>query len=140
MRKLRLIIDTILPGDLEMGLPSASSINFDIYLKKYILDELAFKFANLVEKVSMEKFGVIFSDIDDLKRLEVINLIRLHDRKFFSEFVTHLLRAYYTTPEVLIIIGTGSVPPFPQGNLLESDNWDLLEPVYERGKIYREAK
>jgi hypothetical protein len=39
--------------------------------------------------------------------------------------------------QVLNSIQSGSVPPFPEGNYLENDDWEILGPVFERGKIYR---
>jgi hypothetical protein len=38
-----------------------------------------------------------------------------------------------------MIIGAGSVPPFPQGNPIEVDDWMILEQVYERGQVYRDV-
>ena len=34
MTDLKIIIDTLLPCDEALGMPSAASINFDIYLKQ----------------------------------------------------------------------------------------------------------
>ena len=40
--------------------------------------------------------------------------------------------------KAVILIGLEARPPFPQGYLLEEGDLTLLEPVYLRGKIYRD--
>jgi len=35
------------------------------------------------------------------------------------------------------VLNVGSTPPFPQGNILDEDDWEILEPVLERGYTCR---
>lgn len=50
-----------------------------------------------------------------------------------------IMQAYYQHPSVLRALGLASRPPFPQGHEVESGDWSLLEPVQQRGSIYREC-
>jgi len=137
MTDLHIVIDAMLPGDLELGMPSASLIDFGTYLKQFDKVELSKEFVSMVDKVCHEKHGIAFDQLDGMQKIQAINACKLENVKVFSEFVAHLLKAYYTTPCVLLKIGAGSVPPFPQGNPLGQDDWTILEPVYERGPIWR---
>lgn len=138
MTHLQVIIDAMLPGDPELGMPCASSIDFEAYLERHDLVGVAHEFVRMLDKVCGDKFSLSFVDLDPEQRMLAVNACKLVNVKVFSAMVGHLLRAYYTSPLVLGRIGAGSVPPFPQGNSLPQDDWSILEPVYERGQVYRE--
>ena len=139
MIDLHLIIDSMLPGDPELGMPSASSVDFDAYLVRHDLVDFADEFITMLDKVCTDKFSLSFIDLDVEQRMKAINACKLVNVKLFSSFVDCLLRFYYTNNNVLNKISAGSVPPFPNGNLLKQDDWSILESVYERGKLYRDA-
>jgi hypothetical protein len=140
MTHLQVIIDAMLPGDPELGMPYASSIDFEAYLELHDLVGVADEFVRMLDKVCGYKFSVPFIDLAPEQKMQAINACKLVDVRVFSALVGHLLRAYYTSPTVLRRIGAGSIPPFPQGNSLPQDDWSILEPVYERGQVYREIQ
>lgn len=137
MTDLNLIIDTMLPGDPELEMPRASNIGFLTYLKQHHAVSVSLDFIELLDKVCAEKYASKFELMNESLRLQAINACKLANVRLFSNMVTHLLKAYYTAPTVLAKIGAGSVPPFPSGNVIEHDDWSILEPVYERGSLYR---
>lgn len=139
MTPLQLIIDTMLPGDPSLGMPSASEIGVDTCLKQKGLECLVNDFITMVDEVSAQKHGHCLGQLQPEQRLQVINACKLVNVRLFSEMLSQLLRAYYTNPRVLVAVGAGSVPPFPGGNALGSDDWSVLEPVFLRGPIYREV-
>jgi len=139
MKDLKLVIDAMLPGDPELGMPSASLIDFNNYLRTYHLEELIDAFTSILEQVCIEKYSQLFSELDSIQKLNAINACKLKNIRIFSTMVSHLLRAYYTSPEIQMKIGVGSVPPFPNGNSIAEDDWSLLETVYERGRIFRDV-
>lgn len=134
---IALILDTVIPADQDLGMPSAAAIDFTAYCARYGVQETADRYAALVEATAQEKQSSAFADLGEDDRMAVINATRTKDIRLFSGFITHVFRAYYADGEVLARIGSGAVPPFPDGNVLDSDDWSLLEPVYERGPIYR---
>jgi hypothetical protein len=139
MKNLHVIIDAMLPGDPEMGMQSGSTIDFGGYLERHDLIDIANEFLAILDKICSEKFSLSFIDLEVAQKMEAINACKLVNVRLFTSFVGHLLRAYYTTPSVLMQIEAGSIPPFPQGNSLAQDDWSILEPVYERGQVYREV-
>jgi hypothetical protein len=139
MTDLKTVIDAMLPGDSVLGMPCASTIDFEIYLKQHNLNHLSFDFIQILDKVCEEKIGMAFFDLDEVQKMQAINACKLVDVRVFSTMVGHLLKAYYTAPSVLIKIKSGSVPPFPNGNSIEEDDWSILEPVYDRGRVFRET-
>jgi hypothetical protein len=139
MTDLNLVIDVMLPGDPELRMPSASVIDFDNYVKRHHLEELINDFLSMLEQTCIDKFNQLFSALDLVHRLDAINACKLKNIRVFSAMVSHLLKAYYTSPEVLRKISAGSVPPFPKGNSIDQDDWSLLEAVYERGQMFRDV-
>ncbi len=139
MKNLHVIIDAMLPGDPELGMKSGSTIDFGGYLGRHNLVDIADEFVAMLDKICIEKYSLSFVNLDAAQKMQVINACKLVNVRLFTCFVGHLLRAYYTTPSVLMQIGAVNIPPFPQGNSLAQDDWSILEPVYERGQVYREV-
>jgi len=50
-----------------------------------------------------------------------------------------VLQCYYRDNRVMISLGMEPRPPFPKGHDLPNGDWSLLDPVRERGKVWREA-
>lgn len=136
---IELVLDTILPGDSELGVPGAAQLDFEGYALRHRVTAQVDAFLAVLERVALDRFGAAFESLDAGQRLAAINACKLADVRAFSAFVTHALRAYYTDRTVLARIGAGALPPFPEGNALDADDWTLLEPVYERGPIWRDA-
>jgi hypothetical protein len=161
---LNCILETIIPAEPVRGLPSAAEIGFAAYCRQYAAQGGSDTFCALVDAVMREEKGLEreqqigqkvtkelakepegdavtgFRTLDEDARLRVLNLCRSRDIRLFSSFITHVFRAYYSHPDVLARIGSGAVPPFPQGNSLASDDWTILEPVFQRGAVYRKVE
>lgn len=133
------MIDAMLPGDTSLSMPSASEAGVASYFAQHGLAALVADFTQLLEGVALAKCGQAFLSLDAAARLQAINACKLANVRLFSAFLTQVMRAYYTAPSVLRLIGAGSVPPFPSGNELAQDDWSMLEAVFERGQAYREA-
>lgn len=139
MIDINLVLDTILPGNQGMGLPPASAIEFAGYQERNAIGAQVINFLIVLDDTSRKRTGQGFVELENNERLVAINACKLSDVRLFTAFVTHVLRAYYTDPQVLSRIGAGAVPPFPDGNSLNSDDWTILEAVYLRGRIYRQV-
>lgn len=139
-----LVIDTMLPGDATLGMPPASTVDFAGYLRRHGIAAQVDGFLDVLARVAAEQFGQPFGTLDEAARLAAINRCKVADIRLFSAFVTHVLRAYYTDERILRGLSGGAVPPavppFPAGNPLDADDWAMLEPVYERGRIDRRAE
>lgn len=125
-------LDAILPGDDGLGLPQASLVvtvlaDWDQYAT--VLDDLA-----------RDAGAKGFAALDAPSRLAVVEKSRRKQARLANGVIVAALKAYYTDQQVLRALGAGAVPPFPDGNFLEDDDWSILEPVFERGPIWREVK
>ena len=134
---INLVLDTLIPGDNELGMPPASEVDFAAYQLKYKAQQVVGDFLAELTTIALSTFGMEFTYLDEGQRLAAVNACKLKNIRLFSAFLTHCFRAYYSEKAILNRLSVGSVPPFPVGNTIEQNDWGLLEPVYERGPIYR---
>ena len=67
------------------------------------------------------------------------NIPMLQMSEVFAPVVVLVMQCYYRADPVLVSLGMEPRPPYPQGFEIEEGDWSLLEPVQQRGKIWRDA-
>jgi len=134
---IKIVLDTLIPGDSILNMPSASFIDFKAYQDKYGIDKIVNNFLFELNKISNYQFLKNFDELDENQKMDTLKSCKLKNIRLFSDFIKHLFRAYYSDKMVLSTLNVGSSPPFPDGNVIKEDDWTILLPVYERGSIYR---
>ncbi len=132
-----LFLDTILPADPELNMPSGASIGIEAFVRDAATQTSIDEYFILLDQLAQEKFERPFKDLSAENRLQIVELSKRKNNRLANTIILHCLKAYYTNETILKNLPAGAVPPFPTGNILEEDDWSLLEPVYERGRIYR---
>ena len=132
------ILDTFIPGDYKLGMPPASKVDFNAYQLEHGIEQIVIDFSSELTKISLDTFAKEFKELDEEQRMHVLDACKLINIRLFSTFLKHCFRAYYSDKRVLSLLKVGSSPPFPEGKILEEDDWTILAPVYQRGTIYRE--
>ncbi|KJZ02761.1 hypothetical protein [Pseudoalteromonas piscicida] len=132
-------LDVVLPSDTSLNMPSATDLHIDKAVANLLEPQQIEEFLFILNNVAQEKFSNSLSSLDEKSYLLCIEKAKRVDVYLVNYIVQQCLTAYYTHPSVLTKIGSGAVPPFPDGNSLEGDDWLLLEDVYERGPIYRKV-
>ena len=135
-----LFCDTILPGDEELGMPSGASVDVTAFISQHGADQPLEEFLSLLDTTAQNKYGDAFAKLDAEQRLACIELSKRKNLRLSISVIVMCLQAYYTDKTVLSCLPAGAVPPFPVGNVMEDDDWNILEPVFERGDIYRTVK
>ena len=131
------VLDTFIPGDYELGMPPASKVDFNAYQHEHGIQQIVVDFLSELTKISLDTFEKEFKELDEGQRMHILGACKLINIRLFSTFLKHCFQAYYSDKRVLSILQVGASPPFPEGNVLEEDDWSMLIPVYERGSIYR---
>ncbi len=67
------------------------------------------------------------------------NVPALQASEVFAPVVVLVMQCYYRDDRVLVSLGMEPRPPYPQGYEVEQGDWSLLEPVQQRGKIWRDV-
>ena len=137
-RTLMAILNLIIPPSEDGKMPGAADVGFLAYIyNENLIPWIREGLINIIEE-SQNKYGQEFSVISNSGETQLINKFRRKFLKFFNRLTTQVLQCYYQHDDVLEAIGLEARPPFPKGYFLEEGDLTLLEPVYLRGKIYRE--
>ncbi len=137
-RTLIALLNLIIPPSEDGKMLGAADVGFFSYLhNENFFPWIREGLLSIVEE-SHNKYGQEFSTLSDSEQTQLIDRLRRGLFRFFSRLTTQVMQCYYQHDQVLEAIGLEARPPFPQGYLVEEGDLTLLEPVYERGKLYRD--
>ena len=134
---LNALLDYLLPKDESRGLPAASETDI---VKNLIEDsELLGEVLQAVLELDAETNGFVALSQSD--RAQVLGEKFESDPQYLKSLVRHALIDYYRDPVVLRAIGSRPGAPFPEGytDFVKRGDLSLLDPVRQRGSIYRPA-
>ena len=137
---LNSILKMIIPASTDGKMPCATTVGFCEYLSytnitSWIIDGL-----KKIENESLLLFNCKYKKLKYSEQKRVIETMRIKFKPFFNDLTTHVINCYYQHDSVLKNIGIDHPSPFPAGYLLEEWDINLLEPVFNRGKIYRDGQ
>lgn len=131
------LAERMIPADRERGLPSGSSVGFLEFLILEKKDALVLEHAVIIENAARVHTGQSLREMPDPMFQELLRTARSELEPSIRIVGPELLKAYYTHPAVREAIGVGSGAPFPRGYSVYAGELELLEPVFERGPIFR---
>lgn len=137
-RTLMALLNLIIPPSEDGKMPGAADVDFLNYLHKEgllpsINEEILF-----INKVSHEVYNQEFSALVESKQKQLIDKLPNKLSKFLTWLTSQVIYCYYQDHKVLRAIGLAARPLFPEGHFLKEGDLALLEPVYERGKFYKD--
>ena len=134
---LNSILKMIIPPSDDGEMPCATDVDFVSYLSNEDLTSWMVDGLAKIENESNELYGCRYTKLQEFEQKKLIDILRTKLKIFFIDLTTHVINCYYQNDRVLKNIGIEHSPPFPAGFLIEEWDFNLLEPVFERGKIYR---
>ena len=135
---LNSILKMIIPASYDGKMPCATEMDFIGYLSYEDLTSWLVEGLIKIEYESNTQYNCGYIKLQDSEQKQLIDILRHKFNRFFSDLTTHVINCYYQHDIVLKNIGIEHSPPFPAGFHLEEWDITLLEPVYERGKLYRD--
>jgi hypothetical protein len=91
-----------------------------------------------ITEMSHDRFGREFASLTGPEREHLVAAWRRSFVRASIRLANQVVEFYYQHETVLEAIGLPSRPPFPEGYVVEDGDLTLLEPVFERGNIYRD--
>tara|TARA_B100001057_G_C22785208_1_gene925262 strand:+ start:293 stop:709 length:417 start_codon:yes stop_codon:yes gene_type:complete len=134
-----LFFSTILPGDTDLGLSALTLQQVDDFLVKNKRDIDWDIWFSIIENITNEVFGKSFSELDQNERMNSIDIAQRKNFRLATNIIVTCLEIYYTNPDVLVAIGASPTLPYEQGQVIDGGNWDILDPVSQRGQMYRDV-
>lgn len=92
-----------------------------------------------VADAAQAQHGKPFADLDRAAQLAIVDPLKRKQFRFYGELANQLMLCYYQHERVLPTIGMEARAPFPLGYYPIDGDLSLLEPVYERGPMWREC-
>ena len=137
-RTLIALLNLIIPPSEDGKMPGAADVGFFAYMHKLsLLQWIREGLLSIVEE-SQNQYGQEFSALSGSEQTQLIDGLRRRHFRFFGSLTTEVIQCYYQHDQVLKLIGLEARAPFPEGYLVDEGDLTLLEPVYERGKLYRD--
>jgi hypothetical protein len=138
--RLEVMSALMIPADNNRNLPDGSQVNIAEFLKiDGIYEEVCTDLENFSTYLEIETEW----SLKGLTQEQFGILVKSHRKvvePLLKKIGPSLLKAYYTNPVVQLRIGVGNKPPFPDGKTVHEGNLELLEPVFNRGPIFRETR
>jgi hypothetical protein len=135
---LRCIVGHMIPASEGYGVPGADDpVIFADMLASVRRDREAL--CKVLDAVDTAAGGRL-ADRPFQEQAVTLARLRADDPGMFGVVEAVASRAYYRDDRVLKSIGMEPRPPFPEGYEVPEGDWSLLEPVRQRGVIYRDAE
>lgn len=137
---LNVLLNLIIPPSEDGKMPGATDVGFFSYVHNENIESFIQEILILTIDESHINFGKEFSALSSDEQSQLIKKMRRNHFRFYNGLAAHVIQCYYQHDDVCRAIGLEARPPFPDGYVVEE--WDilLLEPVFFRGKIYRETE
>lgn len=134
------VLPMIIPASEDGTMPSAGEVDFLVWLAEYAPDSVVAIQATLnrIDAIARDS-GDAFAAMQVANRSSVITSMFENEARTLSALGDQVMACYYSDENVLKALGASPGPPFPDGNTVEQSDLSLLDPVKERGKIWRDA-
>jgi hypothetical protein len=129
---LAVLLDILIPGSTDGRLPSAATLDLFLTPEPWLLQGL-----HNVDAAAQERLQSSFLALAREQQEALVGELRRKMFSFFSDLGKQLIQGYYQDERVVKAIGGEIRPPFPLGYFVIDGDFDLLEPVFERGSMYR---
>lgn len=135
---LRALAGTLIPASEAHGVPGADDPTIFADLLVSAGSSLAFLDDGL-RALETEAAAEGFAAADADRRLTLAEAFRVSHPEVAGLVISLVCQCYYRDPRVLTSLGIEPRAPFPVGYQVPQGDWSLLDPVRERGPIWRET-
>lgn len=136
------LLSALLPANQELGTPSADDPNIVEDILRTLRpasNEIVVEGLGNLRESSQKQFGTPFEECSDEQRVTLFNEMSSRNANFYRTLSSVLLQCYYRNDDVMRSLDMDPRPPFPEGYEIPKGDLSLLDPVRQRGKIWRDA-
>jgi hypothetical protein len=139
-RTFSALLDELIPAR-DASLPGAGSLGVGEAIESKLGDAIPLVVSGLtaLDAKARERGAADFADLPSEERAPLVGEVSTAHPGFVELLVFHAYTTYYQHPRVAVAIGQKAEPPYPGGFELELGDLGLLDPVRQRGKMYREV-
>lgn len=137
---LPLVLNLIVPPSADGRMPGAADVDVLAHLTAAAADSIPLlrdEFDRL-EAEANARFAASFIDLGANARQRLVASLRTDDPGFMRLLALNTVTCYYQDERVMAGLGMPPRAPFPQGFDVKTGDLTLLDPVRQRGPIWRE--
>ena len=136
---LSCVLDEIIPQSADGRFPGAGELGLASYLSEKAPDLIPLIRPGLarLDELATARGVSEFASLPVEERRRVLDELATHDPGFLPGLLFHTYAGYYQQAPVLEALGLEPRPPFPLGHEVEPNDLSLLDPVRERGALFR---
>ena len=134
------ILDTIISEDKILKMPSASKVNFDLYVSKYNINDVTKNFILEINSLCEIYFLKSFNELNSNEKINVLNKLKVKNIKLYSLFMKNVFNCYYSNSKVLAQIEINNKyisKTYSQSS--NNEDWSILLPVKTRGEMFKKT-
>ena len=135
------LMDLMIPASRDGVMPAATSLGLFDELQAMPAAVRAHFERGLdrLQADAMTAHGRAFAELSGDEANALVDALRSQDRPFVNAFTVHTTARYLQHDQVAIALGLEPRPPWPTGYEVPQGDWGLLEPVRQRGPVWRKA-
>ncbi len=133
------LLDLMIPASEDGKMPGAREVGFPEYMVRNdaeLVPELEQGLDMIIDATHADQ-GKSFFDLATSEQEILIGKFRNSQGEFLHLLTSLVMSCYYQDDRVITAIGLEARPPFPKGNEVDPGDFSLLEPVRQRGEIWR---
>ena len=130
----------MIPASEKYGVPGADdeSIVAEIIAAAGDQSAIIVEVLDALNKKAQDEGGGSFADLTGDLRMTIVDRFKETAADTVTNLVTLTAQCYYRDPRVMESLGMEPRPPFPEGFEVEQGDWSILDPVRDRGRIWRD--
>jgi len=135
------LMNLMIPASRDGMMPAATSLNLyhDLRTMPQAAREHFERGLDWLNTQATGKHGSPFAELPSADASALIETQRNNDPAFIAAFTLHTTGRYLQDDRVVAALGLESRPPWPKGYEVADGDWGLLDPVRQRGSIWREV-
>ena len=140
-RTLLALVGAVIPAAAEFGTPGADdpAIAADILATARPYHATVARALGEIESTAVNRYDAPYADLDAATRAGIASDLSRSRFAGVGTLVTITVQCYYRDDRVMQSLGMEPRPPYPDGFDIPHGDWSMLEPVRQRGRIYKEA-
>lgn len=140
-RTLLALVGAVIPASSEHGVPGADDprIAADILATARPYHATVAKALAEIESLAAQRHDASYADLDAATRTKIASDLSRSRFAGVGTLVTITVQCYYRDDRVMRSLGMKPRPPYPDGFDIAPGDWSLLDPVRQRGRIYKEV-
>ena len=138
---LAAVVGAMIPASEEFAVPGADdpAIFADLLTLVKRHPEPVLEGLKALDDIAESRHGGRFGTLDEEARAATLDAFSRSGAAHLRAIVSMTVQVYYRDDRVMISLGMEPRPPFPKGFEVEQGDLSLLDPVRERGRIWRDA-